>query len=413
MRAVRYRLRIAGVVLACLAAPFGAGGGLAVAQDSARQVDAGVAERPGEASAGKLATDLFETVERVAVELKLPNGATHTGDMVVTHFRPAGAGPFPVVVLSHGRSGAKRQEPARWRTVPIARYWTRRGFAVVVPTRVGYGELGQDVDPEASGVCSKANFRPAVDAMSAQIEAAVRFAGTLAWVDARRVVLSGVSYGGFGTIGATARAIPGVIGAINFAGGLGGNPERRPGDPCQGGVIGAIAAEAGTKSRVPMLWLYAQNDRYWGEDWPRRWHEAFTAAGGKATFATFPAVGEDGHKLMSQGFKLWRPVVDRFLTELGFAPPQVSSAVPASGFAELEDLEALPNVKPAVKTEGYAKFLAADLPRAFALSPTGAWAWRSGHDAVDVALKRCQMNSRSPCVLYAIDDRVVWQADRK
>ncbi len=74
----------------------------------------------------------------------------------------------------------------------------------------------------------------------------------------------------------------------------------------------------------------------------------------------------------------------------------------------LADAEALPYVKPPVKAEAYPRFLAADIPRAFAVSPTGAWAWRSGLDAVEVAMKRCQINSRSTCTLYAIDDRVVF-----
>lgn len=361
----------------------------------------------------RLAEDIHETIARVDVTVRLFNGARHTGSMVITHFRPAGPGPFPVVVFSHGRTGATRHEPVRWRAVPTARFWTRRGFAVVVPTRIGYGELGQTVDPEASGTCANADFRPALDAMSTQIEQTVEFARTLPWADGSRIVLSGVSYGGFATIAATARRIPGVVGAINFVGGLGGSPQTRPRDPCQGVRVAALASEAGGTSRTPMLWLYAENDTYWGPEWPRRWHEAFTASGGQARLVTFPTQLDEGHRLMSQGFSLWRPEVDRFVAGLGFTLPAGASSLPASGFADIAEVDKVPHVKPATRTDAYTKFLAADVPRAFAISPRGAWAWRTGLDAVEVALSRCQQNARTACQLYAVDDRVVWKPEAK
>lgn len=361
-----------------------------------------------EAAAGSLSAELNEQVARVEVALTLPNGRPHTGTMVITHFRPPGPGPFPVVVFKHGRS-SDRGETARWRALPLVRYLTRRGFAVLVPTRVGYGELGQAVDPEAAGPCARAQFRPALASISAQIGKAVEHARTLPWVDTGRIVLAGVSYGGFGTLAAAAAGIPGVVGAVNFVGGMGGSPLTRPGEPCQGTSIAAIAAELGAVSRIPTLWLYADNDAYWGREWPRRWFEAYAAAGGNARFTSFAQVEDDGHKLMSRGFQHWRPVVDRFIGTLGFPVPSTASAPPPSGFADLTDAEKVPHIRPSARADGYIRFLAADVPRAFALAPTGAWAWRSGPDAAQAALRSCQQNARSTCRLYAVDDRVVWQ----
>jgi dienelactone hydrolase len=357
-----------------------------------------------------LAADIHEEIAHVDVELTLFDGRKHAGRMVVTHFRPAGPGPFPAVIFSHGRNAATRHEPVRWRALMMARYWTRRGFAVLVPTRIGYGELGQTVDPEVSGGCSNANFRPALAAMTAQIEATAAFARHLAWIDGSRLLLVGVSYGGFATIAATARPVPGVIAGVNFAGGLGGNPKQRPGQPCQGERIVGLAAEFGARSRVPQLWLYAENDTYWGRDWPRRWHEAFSAAGGKARLESFQAVGEEGHRVMSGGFQLWRPVVDRFVAGLGFKVPAAAPHLSATGYAGIDDVDKVPHLKQATRAEAYTRFLAADVPRAFAISPTGAWGWRTGLDAVEIALQRCQMHARSPCSLYAVDDRVVWKS---
>jgi len=41
-----------------------------------------------------------------------------------------------------------------------------------------------------------------------------------------------------------------------------------------------------------MLWLYWQNDQYWGNDIPKQWHRTWVEAGGKADFQSLaPIVG--------------------------------------------------------------------------------------------------------------------------
>src|SRR5215467_9496772 len=53
-------------------------------------------------------------------------------------YRPAGAGPFPVVIYSHGsRKGYEREErPMAFVGTALA----REGYLVVVPERRGYGK---------------------------------------------------------------------------------------------------------------------------------------------------------------------------------------------------------------------------------------------------------------------------------
>ena len=68
---------------------------------------------------------------------------------------------------------------------------------------------------------------------------------------------------------ATAATNPlGVNGYINFAGGAGGDPVRAPGKPCGVDVMEALMREFGRSTHVPGLWLYAQNDLYWGTETP-------------------------------------------------------------------------------------------------------------------------------------------------
>jgi hypothetical protein len=85
----------------------------------------------------------------------------------------------------------------------------------------------------------------------------------------------------------------------------------------------------------------------------------------------------------------------------------------ASGFAAIEDISKVPLANDAGRQE-YRRFLAAGLPRAIALSPNGAaWAWNSGvFDSVNLALTRCAQRSNQICKVYAIDNDVVWTADR-
>jgi len=76
----------------------------------------------------KLANDIHETVDKVTVTVMLLSGKTYTGLMIVTHYRPDGPGPFPIVIFNHGRSTAmeKRAVPPRQRYTNVARYWIRR-----------------------------------------------------------------------------------------------------------------------------------------------------------------------------------------------------------------------------------------------------------------------------------------------
>jgi hypothetical protein len=66
---------------------------------------------------------------------------------------------------------------------------------------------------------------------------------------------------------------------------------------------------------------------------------------------------------------------------------------------------------------GYQRFLDSPLrPRAFAVGPSktasrGAWALKFGANAAADALAYCSTFARGPCYLYAVDDRVVWNAE--
>jgi dienelactone hydrolase len=243
-------------------------------------------------------------------------------------FRPAGDGPFPVIVYSHGRSGT---EAERSRTrVPDprghVRYWLGKGFAVVAPIRPGYGESG-GADGEDSGVrydvfgnCWGApDFAHSADSASSAVLTTLAWLRRQPWADAHRVVLAGVSMGGLASIAAAARHPDGVVAYVNFSGGTGGNGTRAAEHSCGLETMSSLMYAYGRRTTVPSLWLYAPNDSYWGADWPRTWHRAYAANRAPSRFVmTEPVPNADGHQLLTRGSRLWTAHVDAFLAEVGF-----------------------------------------------------------------------------------------------
>ena len=69
---------------------------------------------------------------------------------------------------------------------------------------------------------------------------------------------------------------------------------------------------------MPTLWLYAQNDSYFGPDLSRRMADAFRAAGGPADYRLLPPDGDDGHYLIYSGSaeRTWGPIVEHFVATL-------------------------------------------------------------------------------------------------
>lgn len=63
---------------------------------------------------------------------------------------------------------------------------------------------------------------------------------------------------------------------------------------------------------------------------------------------------------------------------------------------------------------GYAEYQQAQPHRAFAMAPGGAWSWRgempSAEMALQGAVEDCQALARKPCLAYALDDQVVFDA---
>ena len=209
-------------------------------------------------------------------------------------------------------------------------YWHEKGYVVVSAVRPGYGDNTTD-DPEDHGArwngssCSgTVDFGKTAGAAAHAVRSLHSWVAEQSWANKERILLVGQSVGGLATVAACSQNWPGVVGCINFVGGAGGNPQTSPGASCRPDSLGEQLASSGKTTRVPSLWLYSANDKYWGEEPPKQWYRAYaqTAAasghGAETEFFAAPPVGDNGHTLLSAGGRSWMPVVNAWLVKHGF-----------------------------------------------------------------------------------------------
>jgi CubicO group peptidase (beta-lactamase class C family) len=265
-----------------------------------------------EAGNAKIVEDIVDLPVRVAKA----DGQAVNHSIKLTIFRDDSIrGRLPFLILNHGRAvlESDRIKLGRARYSDNARYFVSKGFAVFVPTRVGYG-ISAGPDLEDTGPCRTKNYPPAYDAAVQQTVAAIEYAKTLPYVDPARGLVVGQSFGGATAIAAASKNIPGVMAAVNFAGGGGGNPETQPERPCRDDLLKALFASYGATARIPTLWLYSENDRYFGKVLPHAWFRAFTERGGSGSFVQLPAFKTDGHGSFTSNPPAWRPSFEEFIT---------------------------------------------------------------------------------------------------
>jgi dienelactone hydrolase len=239
--------------------------------------------------------------------------------LTATLFQPAGPGPFPVVILNHGSPARARDRDlmGRYRVIAPVRELVRMGFAVIVPMRRGYG-ASPGTYSEGYGSCAEAprfehsGFESARDVLSA-----IDYVRGRTSIDHNRIVLMGQSAGGFASLAAAAQSPQGVVAVVNIAGGRGGN--GKDGVPCAPEAMATVIAHYASTTQAPVLWLYTENDKYFGPAASRAWFTAFQQAGGKGRYVLTAAHGDDGHLLFyaPEGAAVWSPVVQDFFKELG------------------------------------------------------------------------------------------------
>ena len=230
-----------------------------------------------------------------------------------------------LVIMNHGISLDPKERtffpPIEYRDA--AHWFANRGYMVVSPIR--YGGTGIE-DAErglfplfgaAVGKCDDPNFRRPGLHIAQLNQWVIDYFVAENMIEPKDIVIVGQSGGGWGSIALSSQNPPSVRAMITFAAGRGGRVDGKPNNNCAPDKLVEAAAEFGRTSRIPMLWIYSQNDTYFGPELAQRMHKAFTAAGGKADLKILPSFGSDGHFMIdaADAIPLWAPLVTRFLDD--------------------------------------------------------------------------------------------------
>jgi len=231
-------------------------------------------------------------------------------------FRPAGAGPFRLAVIAH----ASTQNVLRRAQMPQPEYralvalLVARGFAVLVPERLGHGATGGRY-VEDQGGCDEADYALSGRVTAEEISLALEFLRKHDFIRKDAAVVIGHSAGGWGAL-ALASADPRTISAIAvFAPGRGGHANDEPNRICAPHTLLAAAAGFGKAARIPVTWLVAANDTYFAPKFSQALADAFRGSGGKVDLHILPAVGSEGHWMIETeaGVKAASSELDRVL----------------------------------------------------------------------------------------------------
>ena len=330
----------------------------------------------------------------------IENGSGFFGTKLeTTFFRPSGDGPFPLVVINHGKASGNPHFQPRARYIIATREFVKRGYVVMIPMRGGFSRSS------GSYIAGGCNVEGNGQSQAKDVRVALDYATKLPYVDRDRILVMGQSHGGLTTMAFGSETYPGVRGLVNFAGGL-----RQ--DSCAGweGTLARAFKGYGEKNRYPTLWFYGDNDSYWPKDLFLKMHSGYIESGGSARLVEFGIFkGGDAHSMFSHrdGLDIWWPEVEKFLEQLDMP----SKIVPST--AENDPIQ--DRLQEAGKSlhltdrcrRVFQSFLDADYPRAFAISEDRCGYAYGGEDPKKRSIDLCRGQTNASCRLFAVDDEVV------
>jgi dienelactone hydrolase len=317
----------------------------------------------------------------VEESLRIPMVEAGKNGLEAVMVRPDDSSPHPLALIAHGtpRDADALPQMTALQFVPHAREFARRGWTAVVVLRRGYGTSGGGYSEDAHSCSSHPAYYESARASTQDLRAAVAYLSSRPEVDTSRFITVGVSAGGLATVALTADPPPGLVAAISFAGGRG---SRKPDEVCNPDDLIRAFSRLGKTSRIPMLWVYSENDHFFGPKIAAQLYRAFTGSGGSASFVHAAAFRQDGHGLFSaSGIPIWTAMVDEFL-----------SAEHLQWRTDLLPLPSAPDVRPpwqlsASGRDEFRVYLTYPPNRAFAVSPDGHYGYSYGRQTEKEAQK--------------------------
>jgi len=341
---------------------------------------------------------LVEEELKLLAQFNHADGSGYTVNLDALVIRPNDGQRHPLAVISHGTvmGAIKRTYPRELRSQALE--MARRGWVTVIATRRGYGNSEGGFSEGMT--CDGPSVTQAGRASAADIRETIHTMADKPYVDASKVIAIGHSSGGFAVIASSANPPPGLVAVINFAGGrhASDSPDKQE---CSENSMVAAMATYGKTSRLPTLWVYAENDHRETPALVQRMYSAFTGAGGNAEFIASPAFGSEGHYLFSRaGTSRWTTYADAFLNKQGLKLLDTPISFDESAGVDF------PSGLDERGRRAYLDYLDGGEHKAFAANSRGAYSVvvrkNSAQDAIDKAMEDCK--GRPLCSLASVDD---------
>lgn len=251
--------------------------------------------------------------------VELPSGTLHLKAYL---WKPAGPGPFPAVLFSHGSGGNEADITAGMQITEsadiLAPFFVKHGYAFLYPFRRGHGPSAdqapfmQDVlrrEEKEKGREARQHlqFKLLITDQVDDVMAALAFLKTVPGIDIHRIALAGNSFGGQLTLLAAERDST-IRAVVTFAAAA-GSWERS-------GEVRDRLLTAVRKTNAAIMLIHAENDystaagHGLAEELERLHKPHF--------LKIYPKVGltpDDGHNLLYENIPAWEDDVFKFLDQ--------------------------------------------------------------------------------------------------
>lgn len=270
------------------------------------------------------------TFERVVARRKV-NDAKDKGTIrLVTYvYRPLKNDRREVVLFSHGSTAGLARSPKEALDAPpapVIRFFVSRGYTLVAPMRRGRGESSGTYVEECSVYIGQCTVAEQTALLDRQLREALLDSNAV--IDQiilghlvprqSKLLLAGVSRGGFLSLMLAGERPERVKGIVNFVGGWIGVSDRLTAEENQQRMDTqkVMLTRAAKRSSAPSVWFYGARDPFYKEGVPQELHRYWRDAGGQGEFIFIddPSLRR-GHIIASEA-ALWERQVDTMLKTL-------------------------------------------------------------------------------------------------
>ena len=262
---------------------------------------------------------LAQTKDMIPQTVEFPSGTLHLKAYL---WKPAGPGPFPAVLFSHGSGGDKADLTAGMQITEsadiLAPFFIKHGYAFLYPFRRGHGPSAdqapfmQDVllsEEKEKGRDARLQlqFKLMTTDQIDDVLAALAFLKTVPGIDIHRIAVAGNSFGGSLTLLAAERDST-IRAVVTFAAAA-GSWERSA--ELRDRLIAVVR-----KTNAAIMLIHAEND--YSTAAGRSMAEELERLHKPHSLKIYPKVGltsDDGHNMLYENIPAWEDDVFKFLDQ--------------------------------------------------------------------------------------------------